>query len=247
MKIGKEGTKPPADWEKGEAKKKVKAAAQELQELLRVLYAQGKYSVLVVLQGMDASGKDGSVRNVFKYVPAYSMAVKSFKKPTPIEMAHDFLWRVHLQTPPKGQLHVFNRSHYEDVLIQRVHAWINMDTVKKRWKQINDFESMLVENNTIVIKFFLNISFERQEEKLTKRTQERESFWKHNDGDWEQRKFWDQYMDAYADVLKECNAPEWNIVPADDNRYKEYYIATTIVKELKKLDLDYPDLDSELF
>lgn len=172
--------------------------AKEIGHLLNVMYAQKKHSLLVVFQGMDASGKDGSTKNVFGKARPTDLDAHSFRKPTEIEFAHDFLWRAHKIAPAKGTTSVFIRSHYEDILIQRVHQWIDEEQVTNRMNAINAFEkNLILDNGTTILKFFLHISPDRQKEKLQERIDLPEKNWKHNDGDWEERKYWDQYMKAY--------------------------------------------------
>jgi PPK2 family polyphosphate:nucleotide phosphotransferase len=192
---------------------------------------------------MDASGKDGTIKNVFDAVNPMGCRVVSFKKPTELEMKHDFLWRVHQQVPEKGIVHIFNRSHYEDVLIQRVHNWIDEKTVKQRFNHINDFEQLLVESNTVVVKFYLHISQDVQLKRLEERMTDITKMWKHNDNDLKERELWPAYMKAYEDVFLNCEtAAPWTIVPADQNWYKEYVIAKRVVEELEKLDMKFPGL-----
>lgn len=216
--------------------------AIEISQLLAVMYAQKKHNLLVVLQGMDASGKDGSTKNAFYGVSPSILDAYSFKKPTEEEFAHDFLWRVHKLTPAKGHVSVFVRSHYEDILIQRVHEWIDMDQVKRRMDAINSFEENLIhDNNTTILKFFLHISPERQKEKLQERIDLPEKNWKHNDNDWEERKHWGEYMQAYEDILNWSVVP-WHVVPVDKKWYRNYYVAKTVLDTLKSLDLKLPVL-----
>jgi polyphosphate kinase 2 (PPK2 family) len=158
-------------------------------------------------------------------------------------LSHDFLWRVHAVVPPKGTIQVFNRSHYEDVLITRVHQWIDDKTAKKRMKAINDFEQLLQEHNsTTILKFYLHISREEQEQRLTERLSDPTKQWKYNEKDFEEAKFWNDYRAAYEDCFEHCNEVPWTIVPADQNWYKEYIIAHTLLKALEKLDMKYPGL-----
>jgi PPK2 family polyphosphate:nucleotide phosphotransferase len=228
-------------------KEAIKAETIELQEKIgamqKMLYAQKKYAVLVVLQGMDASGKDGSTKAMLKETIPTGIEYIAFKKPTDEEFAHDFLWRIHKVAPQKGVLKIFNRSHYEEVLIQRVHKWVDEDRIKNRMEAINAFEKLLhFDNNTIVVKCFLNISHEKQLEKLQERIDVPEKQWKHNPGDWEETKLWDQYMDCYEDVLNKCNAIPWNIVPCDNEWYRDYTVCKILYDALKDLDLEYPPL-----
>ena len=210
-----------------------------------MLYAQSKYSLLIILQGLDASGKDGAISKVFKGINPLGCNVKAYKAPTEEERSYDFLWRVHKHVPPKGMVGIFNRSHYEDVLVPRVEKWINAKAVQKRFNYINSFEQLLIDHDTIVLKFYLHISPQVQLERLIERKVNPEKFWKHNDGDWETSKKWDEYMVAYEDIFENCKEPAWHIVPADKNWYKEYLIAKSIEKALSKLNLKYPKLETE--
>ncbi len=236
-------TKPSPDLNEKKIRKATKELRNRLGELQNILYAQAKHSVLVIFQGMDASGKDGAVRNVFGKCHAQGLQVISFKKPTEEEFAHDFLWRVHKQTPPKGMIHIFNRSHYEDVLIQRVHGWIDEKTVDLRFDSINAFEKLLQYGaNTTIFKFYLHLSYEQQELELKERLEEPDKFWKHNDNDWKERERWDDYRKAYQDVIDRSEVP-WHIVPVDKRWYRDYIVAKTMVEQLEKLDLEYPPLE----
>ena len=242
IKLNKISTDAPAGLDKSEAKNQTQAYIERLGELQKMLIAQKKYSVLVILQGMDGSGKDGAAENVFKECHPNSLSVISFKKPTEEEFAHDFLWRIHKNAPPKGMIHIFNRSQYEDIIIQRVHKWIDEDRVKKRIESINAFEELLVyDNNTVLFKFMLHISKEQQEIELKQRLTEPDKFWKHNAGDWKEREQWDEYMRCYEDALNQSSIP-WTVVPVDQRWYRDYLIAKTMVETLEKLDLAYPPL-----
>lgn len=246
IKIADISSKPPKDAKKGDYKKKFEKLTERIAELQYKLYAQEKYSLLVVFQGMDSSGKDGTTRKVFAEVPPYGINVKGYGKPTDVEFAHDFLWRVHKETPAKGMIKVFNRSHYEDILIQRVHKWIDEKRVDARIKAINAFEELLeADNNTIVLKFFLHLSFERQGEKLQERIDTPYKNWKHNDGDWKERKHWDEYMRCYNEVFNRCNSIPWNIIPADEQWYRNFLVAEKVVEALEALPLECPLLNKE--
>ncbi len=236
-------TTPPPDLDKKTARKETKKRAKKIGELQRMLYAQRKYSLLVVLQGMDASGKDGAVRNVFRYCTHDGVDVYAFKKPTEEEFAHDFLWRVHKQVPAKGQIRIFNRSHYEDILIQRVHGWIDEARVQARMRAINAFERLLQEDNdTVVLKFYLHISKEQQEIELRQRMEEPDKFWKHNPNDWKEREYWDDYMRCYEDAINWSDIP-WTIVPVDKRWYRDYVISQKVLDALESLPLAWPPLE----
>ena len=241
-KLESSSTRAPKNVEKDNIKDKTAHLLQELKELQKVLFAQSKYSVLIVLQGLDASGKDGAVNKVFSGLNPLGVDVHAFKAPTEEELKYDFLWRIHQKVPAKGEITIFNRSHYEDVLVPVVEKWIDEKTLKARYDHINNFENLLIEHNTIVLKYYLHISQEEQIERLTERKTNPEKFWKHSDGDWDTSKKWDKYMKAYHDIFRYCNAPRWTVVPADQNWYKEYIITDSLVSQLKKLDLKYPKL-----
>jgi PPK2 family polyphosphate:nucleotide phosphotransferase len=238
-------TRAPKGLNKEKIREKTKSILKQLDELQNVLYAQSKYSVLIVMQGLDAAGKDGAIKNIFTGVNPQGCTVKPFKAPTKEELSYDFLWRIHKHAPAKGMIQIFNRSHYEDVLVPRVEEWIDMKEVKRRFEAINDFEQLLERhNNTIIIKFFLNISREKQQEKLNERLTNPAKNWKHNPDDQKAASHYDQYLGAYKDIIKTCS-PEipWTIVPSDQNWYKEHLIAKTIVDRLKKLEMKYPEAE----
>lgn len=236
-------TRAPKDLDKEKTKKQTAKMLEELDELQNLLYAESKHSLLVVIQGMDASGKDGAVRNVFGGLNPLGIAVISFKAPTSEELSHDFLWRIHQHAPAKGMIQIFNRSHYEDILITRVHKWCDDKTAKKRMKAINNFEKLLQEHNdTITLKFYLHVSFEEQQERLKERIQNPKKQWKYNDEDFKEATLWDVYMQMYEDCFANCNDIPWTIVPADQNWYKEYLITSQVLKTLQKLDMQYPGL-----
>ncbi len=207
----------------------------ELDALQEEMYAAGRNSVLMILQGMDTSGKDGAIRAVMANLNPQGCRVESFKVPTEHELAHDFLWRVHRVTPELGMVGVFNRSHYEDVLVVRVHDLVPRDVWKQRYEQINAFESLLAASGTIVLKFFLHISKEEQEERLLAREKEVGKAWKLSAGDWREREHWDAYQEAYEDALGRCStavAP-WHIVPADKKWFRNLAITETLVETLR--------------
>jgi PPK2 family polyphosphate:nucleotide phosphotransferase len=239
----------PKDLSKGDdLKKEVNDLLDRLTELQNMFYADARHSLLIVLQGRDAAGKDGVVRTVIGAFNPAGVRVTTFKIPTAIEMAHDYLWRVHQVAPEKGMVGVFNRSHYEDVLVVRVHDIVPKPVWSKRYKQINDFEQMLTENGTVVLKFFLHVSRDEQKKRLIDRVQDETKNWKFNSGDLQERDLWDKYTEAYRDVLKKTStkwAP-WYLVPADSNKARNYLIAKTIVDALQRLDLHYPAPKADL-
>jgi PPK2 family polyphosphate:nucleotide phosphotransferase len=243
MKLNEISTTAPKHFDKEKTKEKINKLVDELDELQNLLYAESKHSVLIIIQGMDASGKDGAIRNVFGKLNAQGVLVQSFKEPTPEELAHDFLWRIHKHTPQKGMIQIFNRSHYEDILITRVHKMIDDKTAEKRMKAINDFENLLEKNNdTHILKFYLHISHDEQLKRLRERIKDPRKQWKYNDNDFKESKLWKDYMKVYEDCFKHCNDVPWIITPSDQNWYKELIIAEALHKLLKSLKMHYPGL-----
>lgn len=236
-------TRAPKQFEKEKTKKEIEEILAELDELQNLLYAESKHSLLVIIQAMDAGGKDGVIRNVFGKLNPQGVAVKSFKVPTPEEAAHDFLWRIHQHTPPKGMIQIFNRSQYEDIVVTRVHKWIDDHTAKKRMKAINDFEELLQDHNdTTILKFYLHVSHEEQLQRLNERIRNPRKQWKYNENDFTESRLWDVYMEMYEDCFEHCDHVPWTIVPSDQNWYKEYVIASAVLKTLKNFDMEYPGL-----
>ena len=235
------------EWNKKEIRKKTKNLLKEIGELQYKMYAQRKYSLLIVFQGTDASGKDGLTRGLLKYCNPIGIKIKSFKKPTQEEYAHDFLWRVHKAAPAKGNIEIFIRSHYEDILVPTVEGLFPGEVIEKRYSLINDFERLLEHNDTSILKFYLNVSPEAQEERLMERIKMKRKHWKHKDGDWETRKKMKEYITVYERIFRECNEIPWHIVPADRNWQKLYYVAKEVLKTLKSLDLQWPELATEMF
>lgn len=225
---GKERTKEEAELEL----KKLDAELGELQEMLAAAHQN---SVLMILQGTDTSGKDGSIRHVLSQVNPQGCQVQSFKEPTPEELDHDFLWRIHKAVPGKGTLGVFNRSHYEDVLVARVRKLVSDDVWKCRYEEINHFEELLTQNGTLLLKFFLHISSQEQEKRLLEREKDQEKAWKLSASDWENRRFWKEYQAAYEDLLNRCSKPwaPWYIVPANHKWFRNLAIAYTLVDVLR--------------
>lgn len=213
-----------------------------LAELQDLLYAQGKHRVLIVLQATDTGGKDGALRHVFREVDPIGVRMAGFKKPSEKELAHDYLWRVHTQVPGDGEMVVFNRSHYEDVLVVRVHELVDEDQVDKRYRHIREFERMLAEEGTTIVKFFLHISKEEQAERLQARLDEPDKNWKFATGDLAERKLWDDYQKAYETAIEETSteyAP-WYIIPADRKWYRNLAIASILVDVLEGLNMSFP-------
>ncbi len=215
----------------------------QLVELQTVLFAEHKHKVLVVLQAMDTGGKDGVIRKVFSGINPMGVHIASFKAPTANELDHDYLWRVHERVPAKGEMVVFNRSHYEDVLITRVEGWIDNATAKRRFRQINEFENMLAEEGTTILKFFLHISKDEQKQRLQDRLDDDAKQWKFNVGDLDTRAKWDDYQRVYEQAIattSTSHAP-WHVVPSDRNWVRDLYVLSVLVNALNSLAMKYPD------
>jgi PPK2 family polyphosphate:nucleotide phosphotransferase len=243
IKLNEINTRAPKKLNKEQVKNELADLKSQLGKLQNLLFAEGKHSLLIVIQGMDASGKDGAVKNVFESVNPMGCRVIPFKQPSTLESKHDFLWRIHQQVPEKGMIHIFNRSHYEDVLIQRVHNMIDSKTLKQRYEHINNFEKLLEQSGTRILKFYLHISKKEQLERLQERMNDPEKMWKHNDRDMKEREYWNEYMKAYEDAFRFCSENvSWDVVPADQNWYKEYLIAKRTVQILKDLKMKFPTL-----
>ncbi len=243
IKLAKIPTRAPKTLDKDRIKNMTSNYLDEIETLQNLLYAESKHALLVIIQGMDASGKDGLIKDVFTSMNPQGINVKSWKAPTPEELSHDFLWRIHQHTPAKGMVQVHNRSHYEDILVTRVHNWIDRNTAKKRIKSINDFEDHLINNNqTTILKFYLHISQEEQKERLTERMNIPEKMWKYNENDLSESALWDTYRQYYEEAINSCNRPEWVIVPADQNWYKNYIVAETVCKTLRNFKMKFPGL-----
>lgn len=218
--------------------------ATEINATQDILHAQAKHKVLLILQGMDASGKDGTVKHVFSECDPLGIRLASFKAPSEEELARDYLWRVHCQVPKKGEIVIFNRSHYEDVLIVKVHDWINEAECERRYAQINDFERMLTETGTTIIKCFLHISKEEQKERMQERLQDPTKTWKFNPNDLKERAIWSKYMVAYENALQATSttyAP-WYVIPADSKTNRNLLISKILLNTLKSLNLSYPPI-----
>lgn len=216
---------------------------EQLEELQEVLYAEGKHALLVVFQAMDTGGKDGSIEHVFSGLDPQGCMVASFKVPTDLEKSHDFMWRYHLAVPQKGMIGIFNRSHYESVLVERVMGIATKDVWSRRYDHINQFERLLSDEGVTIVKFYLHISKDEQKKRLQARLDDSVKQWKFNLGDLETRKRWDDYMDAYQDALRECSTEHapWYVVPANRKWFRNWVISDTIVRTLKKLKLEYPE------
>ena len=250
------------DLSKQDAKEQLAKDIEKLSELQSMLYAQDRYSILIIFQAMDAAGKDGTIKHVMSGINPQGCQVYSFKQPSAEELDHDYLWRINRSLPERGRIGIFNRSHYEDVLIAQVHPEIilsnklpGVETIndidpdfwKRRYRQINDFERYLTENGTIVLKFFLNVSKAEQKNRFMERLDDASKNWKFSSADIKERQFWEDYMNAYADVLTETStelAP-WYIIPADNKWFMRYAVGRIICDRMQQLDLHYPKLSKE--
>ncbi len=236
-------TYAPKGFTKAAIKKKTKALIKKLDELQNLLYAEKKHSLLIILQGMDCSGKDGVLRNVFNHFNPRNIKVHSFTVPTEEEAAHDFLWRAHKHTPAKGMVQIFNRSYYDDVIETRVHKQCSDEEAEQRMNAINNFERLLKEhNNTTILKFYLHVSEQQQEKRMQERVDIPAKHWKFDAADYKEIALHDEYIKMHEDVFLHCNKIPWTIVPADNNWYKEYIIAKTVVETLEGFDMKYPPL-----
>ena len=227
---------------KKEGKKLLKELNQELERLQELLYAEGKHKILIALQAMDTGGKDGTIRHVFEGVNPQGVKVAGFKVPTPKELAHDYLWRVHKHTPGNGEIVIFNRSHYEDVLVVRVHNLVPKEVWSRRYEHIRAFEKTLVDEGTTILKFYLHINQKEQKERLQARLDEPNKNWKFSKGDLAERALWDQYQAAYQDALAKTSteyAP-WYVIPANRKWYRNLVISTIIIDTLESLNMSYP-------
>jgi len=233
-------TRAPEKLSKKKTKNATKLLLEKIAALQKIFYASGQRSLLIVVQGIDASGKDGLISKLSTGMNPMGCTVHSFKAPTREELGHDFLWRVHAVTPAKGMIQIFNRSHYEDVLVTRVESIIDTKTAKKRFAHINHFEQLLMENGTTILKFYLHVSKERQAERLNERAADPKKNWKQNDDDWKTNQKYEAYQEVYEDVLQHCNQPKWTIVPSDQNWYKEYIVIKQVYAALKGMKLSYP-------
>jgi PPK2 family polyphosphate:nucleotide phosphotransferase len=238
----------PGIKSKKEGRAELEWMTQRLSELQRVFYAECKHSILVVLQAMDTGGKDGTIRHVFGPLNPQGVRVSSFKAPSAEELAHDFLWRIHVKTPKKGMIRIFNRSHYEDVLVVRVHNLVPKREVDRRYGQINAFEKHLTENGTTVLKFCLHISKKEQKERLQARLARPDKHWKFNSADLAERKLWNQYERAYERAISECSMPwaPWYVIPSDRKWYRNYAVARIVIETLESMKLRYPKSEQGL-
>jgi PPK2 family polyphosphate:nucleotide phosphotransferase len=239
---------PFAGGDKQADKERVLSLARELDALQNLLYADRRFKVLVILQGMDTSGKDGTIRGVFGQMSPLGVHTVGWKAPTEPERAHDYLWRIHQQVPAAGEMTLFNRSHYEDVLVPVVNGWLTPEQVKQRYAHINDFERLLGETGTLVLKFMLHISKDEQRQRLQDRLDDPTKIWKFAGGDLDARKQWKQYQQAYNDALAATSTPwaPWTVVPADSKTHRNLMIALAVKQALLDLKLRYPAPDPSL-
>src|SRR5882762_9330655 len=249
IRLGNEDAGPPRGLPQGDdLKKAAKRQRKRIRKLQSAFYADGRYALLVVLQGRDASGKDGTVKKVFRSVNPMGCEVTSFKVPSEIELQHDFLWRIHQRVPARRMIGIFNRSHYEDVIVPRVHKHVPKKVWSERFNHINDFEKALVKNSVVILKFFLHVSRDEQKKRLNDRLNDRKKNWKFRTGDLDDRALWGDYTKAFRDAIANCStswAP-WHIVPADDEDARDLLVARKIADALEALDLRYPPLDPKL-
>jgi PPK2 family polyphosphate:nucleotide phosphotransferase len=229
--------------DKDDARAQTDALAEKLFDLQQLLYASASHKLIVVLQGMDTSGKDGTIKHVFKMVNPLGVRVANFTRPNEVELAHDYLWRVHHNAPPDGDITIFNRSHYEDVLVVRVHDLVPEPVWRRRYDHIRHWEQMLVDEGTIIRKFFLHISPGEQKARLQERLENPAKHWKFEHGDIEERQYWNEYTEAYQDALSETSTADapWYVVPADQKWFRNLVISTVLVETLESLDLNYPE------
>ncbi len=230
-----------AGLDRVEGEERLAKLSKELTRLQELLYAASDHAVLVVLQGRDTSGKDGTIKSVMGPLNALGCYVASFKVPTQEELAHDFLWRIHKHTPARGEIAIFNRSHYEEVLVVRVHNLAPESVWRKRYDHINGFEKLLADTDTVILKFYLHISKKEQEERLIEREQDQTKYWKLSAGDWKEREYWNAYTRAYEDAINRCSTPyaPWFIVPADKKWFRNLAVAEAMVDALKPFEKDW--------
>ncbi len=231
-----------------EGKKALKKRRKQLRDLQERFYAWNQKALLIVLQGMDTAGKDGTIKHVMSGVNPQGVTVTSFKVPSSEELAHDYLWRIHKAVPKRSMIGIFNRSHYEDVLVVRVHNLVPPEVWGRRYEQINAFEKILVENDVIILKFFLHLSYEEQARRLQARLDNPEKRWKFSANDLKERALWDDYVAAYTDVLQKCSTPHapWYIVPADVKWYRNYVVGQIIAETLAEIDPQFPEPEKGL-
>lgn len=241
INLSKSPTVPDKKIDKKATQKELAKLEEQMPALQNLLYAEKKHSLLIILQGMDAAGKDGTIKHVFSSMNPMGVNVKAFKEPTEEEKEHDFLWRVHPHVPAKGMIEIFNRSHYEDILVPTVHKTIDTRLIENRYAIINSFEQNLADSGTVILKFFLNISKKEQKKRIEERLTIPEKNWKYDSADTREEKNWDAYMKVYEKIMDRCSPKfPWLIVPSDHKWYRNYFIAKEIVKTLESLKMKYP-------
>jgi PPK2 family polyphosphate:nucleotide phosphotransferase len=235
--------KPLSSGDKAIDKSVVETLSQEIAALQDIFYAEHRRKIMIVLQGTDTAGKDGTIRAVFQFTDPLGIRTIAFKAPSIVEKEHDFLWRIHWQVPAQGEIVIFNRSHYEDVLVPRVHRWIDEKECQQRYANIRDFERMLAETGTVILKFFLHISKEEQRGRLQARLDDPHKHWKFDPQDLEERKLWDDYQEAYTELLQETDADHapWYVIPADSKTHRNLAVASVIRDTLVAMKLAYPE------
>ncbi len=247
VNLKKISTRAPDGMTKEKALKETEKMRNEIIELQNKFYADGRHALLIVLQGMDASGKDGTVRHVLGGVNPSGMRVYGWRKPLGAETKHDYLWRLHNVAPERGMIHVWNRSHYEDILVPTVLKFLDKEVIEKRYDHINNFEKMLTDEGTIIVKCYLHMSKDTQLERLEERMLEPEKYWKSTGADFDSRLLWEDYMKAYESVLSRTDTDHapWHIIPVDNKWYKLWLVAKTILEAMKSVDLEWPKLTAE--
>ena len=248
LRLGDDDARPPKGLDGDAAEAALEKLLERLEALQRVFSADARHALLIVLQGRDASGKDGTIRRVCTAFNPQGCQVTSFKAPTELELSHDFLWRIHGAVPPRGMIGVFNRSHYEDVLVVRVRKLVPKPVWSARYDRINEFERSLTEGRVVIRKFFLHVSRDEQRERLLERIEDPYKNWKFRAGDLDDRELWDEYTAAYRDAVRRCSTPwaPWFVVPGDKKKVRDYLIARQLVDTLESLKLRYPPPDPAL-
>ena len=246
--LGEWATDENGGLRKKAAKRHTAALNEELERLQELLFAEGRHKVLIVIQATDTAGKDGTIRHVFDGVNPSGVTVAAFKKPSPRELAHDYLWRVHRQTPRRGEMVIFNRSHYEDVLVVRVHDLVPEDQWSKRYRHIREFERMLTDEGTTLIKLFLHLSADEQRQRLQDRIDEPEKNWKFSAADVAERRHWDEYQEAFRVMLEQTSAEAapWYVVPADRKWFRNLLVSEIVVQTLRGLEMSWPAPDADV-
>jgi PPK2 family polyphosphate:nucleotide phosphotransferase len=245
FRIGKWKAEDTFGVSKAHADKASSVHVEKLSALHDLLYAEQKRALLLVLQGMDAAGKDGTIRRVMSGVNPQGCTVTSFKQPSVLESSHDFLWRIHAAVPPRGAIGIFNRSHYEDVLIARVHQMVAPNVWKKRYNEINQFEEMLAENGVHIIKFFLHISDGEQKKRFEERMEDPRKNWKISPSDFKEREYWNQYQDAYQDAIAKCSTKHapWYVIPSDHKWFRNFAVGEIVVQTMESFKMHFPSFD----